>query len=646
MIASRNAPVPAYHQLRLVSLLGETTDFAWAGSKASAVRTVGRDAAALWWQATLLVLAKLRENQPALAGWIDRIGGGSVPEDPLGTVWHALLQAQGLPPYPLRFSAGEEGAQQWHTACPYDELTRQSLLLSLQLLLWGQETAHYGRLTIARDRLAKWRQVFGALADMHPSAAEMALHHALWQSSISWQWLGGTRTRIGQGARQVVAENHAAAPASLDDPDQWRIPIYTITGSIGKTTTARMLWQVLSPSVKGLALTASDGAWIGEVQVAVADCIGGRSARGLLQAPQVEAAVFEQGRGGLIAQGVPYARSDIAILLNIDDVHVGIDGIATLEQIADVKAVGLRPARIAVLNHDDAQCRRIGALRDPEQVVWFSLAASADELATISAASHGALGIDRLPDGTPLAVAVWRGGERVRTIALDGVAPFHGMLGEKTLEELLAVVAAGWFGPIALDDAWEARLRALRLDGSNHVFRTSVHRAGETVYVLDKAGEASSLRALRTSLDHLTARETIARRIVVVSRSASEVPERHIESMRHLHAMGDEFVCYDRPETYVSAIALPIYQPGSVPKLLGDALASLNAETGTAKPITVVADWAAVEAHLTARLPEVAGKRLVLVNQPATAAIDLNTAITAFVRRHEAEALAMPVDAA
>src|SRR5690606_28704798 len=156
----------------------------------------------------------------------------------------------------------------------------------------------------------------------------------------------------------------------------------------------------------------------------------------------VEAALFEQGRGGIISHGVPYTRSDVAVLVNVQDVHLGLDGVETLEDMARVKAVGVRPARVAVLNRDDARCRRIGERRKADSCVWFSLTASADRLRDVSARALGAAGVERGEGGEPLALIVWRAGRIESRLSLDGVAPYHGLLGEKTVEELLAAVAA------------------------------------------------------------------------------------------------------------------------------------------------------------------------------------------------------------
>jgi hypothetical protein len=245
--------------------------------------------------------------------------------------------------------------------------------------------------------------------------------------------------------------------------------------------------------------------------------------------------------------------------------------------------------------------------------------------------SLAALGVERDAAGAPQAMTVWQAGQALERWPLEGVAPYQGLLGDKTLEELLAAVAAAYFGPLTLTGTpWPDRLRRLQLDGANHVFRTSVHRQGNAVFVLDKAGELASLHILAEAVEELALREGCDHRILVLCRSAGEVPERHVESIRLLYEMTHEAVCFDRPDSYTSKSALPMYTPGSIPVLLRDEWTRVNAATGLQKPVTIVDDWEHAEAHLRQRLQELPGRTLVLINQPSTASAGLNHKILAF----------------
>lgn len=638
-----------YHDWRFTRLCGPTPGFAWAGLRAVADRAAPEGAAAQVWACAQAVLVQLSHAHPALSPWarcVQQLGDLPPHAHPLEFGWQALQAACGLREYPskVQVTAGSapeaEDSPPWrslqvtlHTACPYGEFAVRGLQLVGLWLGWGEAALEQGRLDVDRNLFKQWCEAVDGLVPLLPPAPLPALHHRLGQAGIDWEWLGGERTRVGCGARQQVVQGLPLETPSrpLDDADHWRIPIYTVTGSVGKTTTVRLLWQLLQDSGQCLALTASDGAWMGTRQVAQGDCIGGFGAQAMLRSPEVEAAVFEQGRGGMLKQGVPYAHSDVAVLLNVQAVHLGLDGIETLAHMADTKALGLRPARVVVLNHDDAECRRLGEMWPAPRKVWFSVQAALPALQALSHAALGVLGVARHADGTPEALVLCQRGATQARWSLGGVAPYHGMLGEKTLEELLAAVAAAWFGPLPLSrNGWPDRLRRLRLDEHNHAFRTSVHRQGKAVFVLDKAAEISSLQALEAALVQLAAREGCQHRIVALARSASEPPARHLESAERLYRFMDEFVCFDRPETYTSTVALPIYQAGDLPRLVGDALHRLNAAHGTNKPVTVLPGWREAETYLRERLQALPGKTLVLLNQPSTAATALNAQIQAF----------------
>ncbi|MCB2060174.1 MAG: Mur ligase family protein [Novosphingobium sp.] len=574
----------------------------------------------------------MQASHAPLGGWLEQLRA-SDPEredfEPLAAGWRGLADMLGVPDYPMQARIRTDGASAWFTASPYGDLLELGVRLTRAWLNWTLAARQLGQLPVKAEQFRSWCGVFDSLAQAIPDSEVMQLHHRLWGKGVTWQWLGENRTRIGEGIRQVTVEGAPDIP-QIDDPESLHIPIYTVTGSVGKTTTVRLLHQLLQSTGKCLALTASDGAWIGTDQITKGDAIGGAGAHALLQDPQIEAALFEQGRGGFLKQGMPYAHSDVGVMLNIQAVHLHVDGIETLEDMADLKALGLLPARVAVLNREDTQCRRIGDQRAPDSCVWFSVNAGSQDLRALSEQFLGAAGIQRGEMGEPQSLVIWRDGRPERHLSLDGVAPYHGLLGEKTLEELLAAVAAAWFGPLPIED-WDARLPALRLDSENHLFRTSIHRQGDVIFVLDKAAEDSSLSVLQDAIEEIARREGIGRRIVAMCRAAGEHPDRHYESARSLFRFMDEFVCFDRPDTYTTNWALPIYEPGSIPLLLRDELQRLNAEAGTNKPVTVLPDWAATEEFLRKRIAELGGKTLVLINQPSTGVYGLNESIVDFV---------------
>jgi cyanophycin synthetase len=135
-----------------------------------------------------------------------------------------------------------------------------------------------------------------------------------------------------------------------------RIPIITITGTNGKTTTARLCAHIARQSGKYVGLTTSDGIYIGNQLVQKGDTTGPGSAAVVLRDPLVNFAVLETARGGILRAGVAYDWSNAAVVTNIAEDHLGLRDINTLEDLANVKAVTVErvmPDGYAILNAED-----------------------------------------------------------------------------------------------------------------------------------------------------------------------------------------------------------------------------------------------------------------------------------------------------
>ena len=154
-----------------------------------------------------------------------------------------------------------------------------------------------------------------------------------------------------------------------------RIPIIAVTGTNGKTTASRMIAHIFKGMGRKVGMTSTDGIVIDDRLVIKSDASGPRSARMVLQNPRVDFAVFEVARGGILREGLGYSRNDVAVVLNVAPDHLGLRGINTVEQLAQVKQViveAVPKQGAAVLNADDplvAGMRRACS----GEVVWFSL---------------------------------------------------------------------------------------------------------------------------------------------------------------------------------------------------------------------------------------------------------------------------------
>jgi cyanophycin synthetase len=135
-----------------------------------------------------------------------------------------------------------------------------------------------------------------------------------------------------------------------------RIPIVAVTGSNGKTTTARMVAHIMKGMGYRVGLTSTDGVYIDERLVRRADASGPKSAQMVLQNPRVDFAVFEVARGGILREGLGYGRNDVAVVTNVTGDHLGLKDVHSIKQLATVKRVIVEAVPrdgAAVLNADD-----------------------------------------------------------------------------------------------------------------------------------------------------------------------------------------------------------------------------------------------------------------------------------------------------
>jgi len=160
----------------------------------------------------------------------------------------------------------------------------------------------------------------------------------------------------------------------IDIPVHSRVPSVGITGSVGKTTTCRIVAHILTENGKTVALATTQGTYVGRDVFRTGDSASGNYACRLLLDPRVQAAVFEFARGGLINYGMVLSSCDIGAVLNIYDNHIGLDGINNRNDLAQIKKVVIQRARkLAVLNADDPLCAAMQKYVKAERLCFVSM---------------------------------------------------------------------------------------------------------------------------------------------------------------------------------------------------------------------------------------------------------------------------------
>ena len=184
----------------------------------------------------------------------------------------------------------------------------------------------------------------------------------------------GLRMHLTPSYGKPRAVGEAIVDLMFPPGEDGRIPVVAVSGTNGKTTTVRLIAQMLRQSGLRTGMTTTDGVYIGDQLIDDGDCSGPKSARNVLLHPDVDAAVFETARGGILREGLGFDRCDVAVVTNIGvGDHLGLSYINTVEDLSVVKRVvvqNVRPGGMAVLNGADPLVARM-AEACPGRVTLF-----------------------------------------------------------------------------------------------------------------------------------------------------------------------------------------------------------------------------------------------------------------------------------
>jgi cyanophycin synthetase len=153
------------------------------------------------------------------------------------------------------------------------------------------------------------------------------------------------------------------------------IPIVSVTGTNGKTTTTRLIAHTLSLKGHNVGMTTTGGIYVNNNCIHKGDTTGYLSAMTLLTNKEIDAIVLETARGGIIKKGLAYDLADVAVITNITEDHLGLDGINTLDDLANVKSLvgeAVKSNGYVVLNADDKMSKTI-VERMKSKIIFFSM---------------------------------------------------------------------------------------------------------------------------------------------------------------------------------------------------------------------------------------------------------------------------------
>jgi cyanophycin synthetase len=273
-----------------------------------------------------------------------------------------------------------------------------------------------------------------------------------------------------------------------------RIPVISVTGTNGKTTTVRMIAHVLGQAGLEVGMATTDGVYRGGRLIYDADASGPRSARMVLDDPAVEAAVLETARGGIIRGGLGYDQADVAVVTNITADHLGADGVDDMDELIHVKALvaeEIRPGGTVVLNADDRAVASLAARpavrgKNPD-IRFFTL--RPDSPAALAHQQAGGL-CYQVRDGE---ITETGGGEHRPVLPVAGLPGAFGGRAEHVVANALAAVAACRAAGVSVKDI--RRGLATFTPGEANPGRGNVYRAGDLPVVVDYGHNAAALHA-------------------------------------------------------------------------------------------------------------------------------------------------------
>jgi len=317
--------------------------------------------------------------------------------------------------------------------------------------------------------------------------------------------------------------------------DDGRIPIVAVTGTNGKTTSARLVTHLLATSGLRVGMTNTDGVYVNGRQIDSGDCSGPRSARNVLVHPDVDAAVFETARGGILREGLGFDRCGTAVVTNIGaGDHLGLNYITTVEDLAVLKRVivmNVAPEGHAVLNAADPIVVAM-APKCPGGVIFFAMDPHNPVLTAHRAQGKRTICVDG--ESIVAAEGSWREFLPLRDIPLTR----GGSIGFQ-VENVMAAVGAAWSA--GLDwDVIRNGLASFVNDSDNAPGRFNVMTYKGATVIADYGHNPDAMRALVGAVNGIQAK----RRSVVISGAGDRRDEDIREQTAILGDAFDDFFLY------------------------------------------------------------------------------------------------------
>jgi cyanophycin synthetase len=339
----------------------------------------------------------------------------------------------------------------------------------------------------------------------------------------------GLRMHLDPSFGKGRAVGEAIVGMMFPDGDNARIPVVAIAGTNGKTTTSRLIGRIFESNGLRVGMTSTDGVYIDGKRTDSGDCSGPKSARNVLLHPDVDAAVFETARGGVLREGLGFDMCDVAVITNIGlGDHLGLNFITTVDELAVVKRViveNVAPNGTAVLNAADPVVAAM-AHHCHGDIIFFARDRMNPVLATHRAQGKRVVHVERD------AIICSEGRKKHRIPLANVPLTRNGTIGFQ-VENAMAAAATGW----ALGYSWEVIERAMAnfvSDTNSTPGRFNVFDFKGATLIADYGHNPDAIQALVSAVENMPA----TRRLVVISGAG----DRRDEDIRQqTEILGDAF---------------------------------------------------------------------------------------------------------
>lgn len=201
------------------------------------------------------------------------------------------------------------------------------------------------------------KDILNSIAEVLKNDWKNEIIKKLRENNISEVELQDDSLLIGYGENSIILTKENYKDFNIDEIvnkliDKWNIPIIAVTGTNGKTSTTRLIHNTLLELGYRSGMSSTGGIIIGNETIRTGDTTGYYSALEVLKRKDVNVAVLETARGGLIKKGLGFKNARACIITSLSEDHMGMEGINTLEELGKVKSLikeGLKEDGIMVI---------------------------------------------------------------------------------------------------------------------------------------------------------------------------------------------------------------------------------------------------------------------------------------------------------